>query len=42
MAKDYVYGFNPTKVPESMERPLECPEDINGPRPIVVPHRTIR
>lgn len=37
MAKDYVFGFNPTKVPESLERPLDPPEVIHGPRPNLVP-----
>ena len=37
MAKDYVFDFNPTKVPESLERPLDPKEVIHGPRPIIVP-----
>lgn len=37
MVKDYVFGFNPTKVPESLERPLNLPEVIHGPRPNLVP-----
>lgn len=37
MAKDYIFGFNPTKVPESFERPDHIPEFIHGPRPNIVP-----
>ena len=37
MAKDYIFGFNPTKVPESFERPTRIPEFIHGPRPNIVP-----
>ena len=37
MAKDYIFGFNPTKVPESFERPTHIPEFIHGPRPNIVP-----
>lgn len=37
MAKDYIFGFNPTKVPESLERPLDPTEVIHGPRPNLVP-----
>ena len=40
MAKDYIFGFNPTKVPESFERPDHIPEFIHGPRPNIVPSRT--
>ena len=37
MARDYIFGFNPTKVPESFERPDHIPEFIHGPRPNIVP-----
>ena len=37
MARDYIFGFNPTKVPESFERPDRIPEFIHGPRPNIVP-----
>lgn len=37
MARDYIFGFNPTKVPESFERPDHIPEFIHGPRANIVP-----
>ena len=39
MARDYIFGFNPTKVPESFERPDHIPEFIHGPRPNIVPSK---